>query len=120
MMITAFRKWWNYYIELRKSKRLDSWYRRKIKKRTEREFITRWNTVGHVNHEMMKKIADIMELPNHFILPYDRMSILFCSPYDDCREIEALNLLEKYGILNMNEQTIQSEYKYAKDIFRII
>lgn len=120
MMITAFIKWWNYYIELRKSKRLDSWYRRKIKKRTEREFITRWNTVGHVNLEMMKKIADIMELPNHFILPYDRMSILFCSPYDDCREIAALNLLEKYGILNMNEQTIQSEYKYAKDIFRII
>lgn len=119
-MIAAFSKWWNYYIELRRSKRLDSWFRRKIKQRSEREFIARWNTVGHVNLEMVKKFADIMELPNHFILPYDRMVILFCSPYADCREIEALILLEKYGIYNMNEQTIKSEYKYAKDIFGII
>ena len=119
-MITVFSKWRNRYIELSKSKRLDLWYRKKIKKRTEREFIARWNTVGHVNLEMIKKFADIMKLPNHFILPYDRMSILFCSPYDDCREIESLNLLEKYGIYNMNELTINSEYKYAKDIFRII
>ena len=48
------------------------------------------------------------------------MSILFCSPYDDCREVEALILLEKHGIYNMNELTIKSEYKYAKDIFRLI
>ena len=119
-MIKLFSKWRNYYIELRKSKRLDSWYRRRIKTRSEREFITRWNAVGYVNFEMIKEIASIMELPNHFILPYDRMSILFCSPYDDFREIEALRLLEKHGIYNMNELTIKSKYKYAKDIFRII
>ena len=119
-MIKIFSEWWNYYIELRKSKRLDSWYRRRIKKRSEREFVTRWNEVGYVNFEMIKKIAYIMELPNHFILPYDRMSILFCSPYDDCREVEALILLEKHGIYNMNELTIKIEYKYAKDIFRLI
>ena len=119
-MIKIFSEWWNYYIELRKSKRLDSWYRRRIKKRSEQEFVTRWNAVGYANFEMIKEIAYVMNLPNHFILPYDRMSILFCSPYDDCREIEALRLLEKYGIYNMNELTIKIEYKYAKDIFRLI
>ena len=118
-MMKVFGKWWNHYIEVKKAKRLDSWYRRRIKKRSEQEFIARWNKVGHVNLEMIKLFADIMELPNHFILPHDRMFILFCSPYNDFREVEALFLLEKYGIFNMNENTIEPEYKYAKDIFGI-
>ena len=117
-MVAVFRKWYNYRIELRKARRLDSWYRKRLKKRNEQEFVARWDTMGHVNLELLKEFADIMELSNHFIFPHDRMFILFCNPYSDMREVEALLLMEEYGISIMDSSLIESEYKYAKDIFR--
>ena len=118
-IISLFNEYHNHFVDIRKTKHLDSWYRKKLKKRSEHEFLARWNTEKHVNHEMIKEFANIMSLPNHYIFPHDRMFILFCPPYNDLREISAIILLEKYGICNMNEHTIKSEYKYAKNIFGI-
>ena len=36
-----------------------------------------------------------MELHNYYIFPMDRMHIIFCSPYSDLREVEAIILLEE-------------------------
>lgn len=109
------KKTYNRWIDLRKAKRLDSWYRRKIANRSECEFISRWDS--DVNDEMLKEFANIMNLPNHYIFPNDRLSILLCSPYNDLREVSAIILLEKYGICDMNETTIMTKYKYAKSLF---
>lgn len=104
-------------IAIRKAKRLDSWYRKKLKIRNEQEFISRWDVEKNMDCKMLKEFADIMYLPNYYIFPNDRMSILLCSPYNDLREVLAIILLEKYGIQDMNESTIKTKYKYAKNIF---
>lgn len=119
-MMTLCRKWYHDGVQLRKAERLDSWYRRRLKQRSGQEFAARWKSIGSVNLELIGKFADIMELPNHFIFPYDRMTILFCTPYGDFREVEAIMLLEEYGILIADENTIPCQYRYAKDMFRIV
>ncbi len=109
-------KIYNYWKGLKRAKRLDSWYRRKIKKRTVAEFVSRWSAYENLNYDMLKEFSDIMDLPNCFIFPNDRLSILFCSPYDDLREVLAIMMLEKYGIMDMNVDTLYTKYKYAKNI----
>lgn len=112
-----FEKICAHRIDIRKAKLLDSRYRKKLKVRSGQEFISRWNAEGTMNCEMLKEFANIMCLPNHYIFPNDRMAILLCSPYNDLREVSAIILLEKYGIQDMNESTIKTKYKYAKNIF---
>ena len=67
--------------------------------------------------DLLKKFANIMELPNYYIFPMDRMHIIFCSPYSDLREVEAIILLEENGIKDLTVETINTKYKYAKYIF---
>lgn len=88
------RKVISYYIELFKAKRLDRWYRRTLQKRSHTTFIEQWEKQnGKADYDLLKKFANIMELPNYYIFPMDRMHILFCSPYSDLREVEAIILL---------------------------
>lgn len=114
----AYRKIILHYTEIYKAKRIDRWYRQNIRKRSYITFVEEWrNQTGKVNYALIKGIADIMELPNYYILPTDRMYILFCSPYSDLREVEGLILLEENGINDFTEETIYTKYKYAKNIF---
>lgn len=108
----------SYYIELFQAKRLDRWYRRTLQKRSYTTFVEQWGKQdGKVNHDLLKQVANIMELPNYYIFPMDRMYILFCSPYSDLREVEAVILLEENGIKDLTMETINTKYKYAKYIF---
>lgn len=50
-----------------------------------------------------------MELPNYYIFPMDRMHIIFCSPYSDLREVEAIILLEENGIKDLTVETINTK-----------
>ncbi len=112
------RKVISYYIELFKAKRLDRWYRRTLQKRSYTTFIEQWEKQnGKADYNLLKKFANIMELPNYYIFPMDRMHILFCSPYSDLREVEAIILLEENGIKDLTVETINTKYKYAKYIF---
>lgn len=109
----------SYYQELSKAKRLDKWYRNKLKRRSLEEFQQRWSKLdGKINYELLEQFADIMELPNTFIYPTDRMWILFHSPYSDLREVEAIILFEDSGILGLNAKSIEhGKYRYAKSLF---
>ena len=56
----------SYYIELFKAKRLDRWYRRTLQKRSYTTFIEQWKKQnGKADYDLLKKFANIMELPNY-------------------------------------------------------
>ena len=47
----------------------------------------------------------------------DRMHIIFCSPYSDLREVEAIILLEENGIKDLTVETININMINMLNIF---
>lgn len=116
MMHGLLNRWVAHCKDVSRAKRLDRWYRKKLKKRSYADFVARWERVeGKVDYGLIKEIADVMELPNYYIFPHDRSSVLFVNCYADMRETEAILVLADYGIADLDVESVYSQYRYAKD-----
>lgn len=79
-------------------------WRKSLKNRTEKEFITNWKSLNiNINYEIIKNVAIIMSLPNHYLYPDDYLSDILFNPYSDFSDVEAiLYIEERLQISNIN------------------
>jgi len=116
MTFGLFNRWMAHCKDVSRVKRLDRWYRKTLKKRSYADFVAHWERQEvRVDYELIKKIADVMELPNYYIYPHDRSSVLFVNCYADMRETEAIMILADYGITDLDVESVYAQYRYAKD-----
>lgn len=79
-------------------------WRKSLKNRTENEFITNWKLLNiNIDYEMIKNVAIIMSLPNHYLYPEDYLSDILFNPYSDFSDVEAMLYIEEcLHMLNIN------------------